>query len=114
MKSFDFFDNIYFYSEPVDFRMGAQKLFSFAENELLEVYKKSLFVFRGRSRNKIKMIYWDGTGIAMWQKILSEDKFFWPKSENLKIDITKEEIDLLLKGVNLSKVNFHKYKTYDN
>lgn len=73
------FDNIYFYRPFTDFRKGIYGLCAIVQGEMnLSPFENYLFLFSNSKRNKIKALYWDDTGFAMWVKYLEEDKYRWP------------------------------------
>jgi transposase len=64
-----------------------------------------LFVFRGNRRDSIKVLYFDHSGIALWQKRLERDKFIWPKklTESI-VQISPEQFAWLLDGYDVWKM----------
>ena len=71
---------IYLYREPVDFRKSINGLVMIVEQELgLSPFADALYVFCNRNRDKLKVVYWDQTGFALWYKRLEKEKFKWPK-----------------------------------
>jgi len=46
----------------------------------LDLFSGSLFAFCNRSRNIIKLLYWDKNGFCLWQKRLEKDMFKWPET----------------------------------
>lgn len=63
----------------------------------------NIFIFCGKTRKILKVLYWDQNGFCLWQKKLSKDKFPWPcEGENLE-NITLEKLHLLLKGIDFWK-----------
>ena len=107
------FDNIYFYRPYVDFRKGIYGLCSIVQEEMkLNPFDKYLFIFSNSSRNKIKALYWDKTGFAMWMKYLEEDKYKWPvhlEDDVFRVDVNK--LNELLVGFNPWQVA-HREKYY--
>lgn len=99
---FSYFDEIYLYRPVVDFRKGIVGLSYIVQDEMkLSPFNKSLYLFSNRDHNKIKALYWDDTGFALWYKILEKDRFKWPKhldDENIIVDIKK--LELFLRGLN--------------
>jgi transposase len=67
--------------DPVDMRKGIDGL-SYLVESLLAQHPMSghLFVFVGRDRHKVKILYWDRTGFALWYKRLERGKFPSPGS----------------------------------
>jgi transposase len=58
-----------------------------------------LYVFSNQDRRLLKVLYWDRTGFAMWQKRLERDKFPWPRTEEAAREITVEQLRMLLTGI---------------
>ena len=52
-----------------------------------------------KSRNKLKLLYWDKIGFALWYKQLAKDKFKWPVSyTESQLNLTEDELNRLLEG----------------
>jgi len=74
-----------------------------------------VFVFCNRSRNRIKMLLWDGSGLWVCAKRLEQGRFHWPwlpdaEPDNLDAYIlTHESLSLLLGGIDLSETNYRKW-----
>lgn len=66
-------------TKPVDFRKGHDGLAALVKNELhKDPFTGTVFVFRSRKADRLKLIYWDGSGIVMAYKRLEEHSFTWP------------------------------------
>lgn len=65
----------------------------------------SLFVFCNRYRNRVKLLYWDSDGLAIWYKRLEKGTFSLPEmgAEDGRID--RRDLNLLLEGVIPKKVS---------
>ena len=63
----------------------------------------SYFVFCGKTRRVLKVIYWDSTGFCLWQKRLENDTFPWPREGDAIDEMTFENIRLLIKGIDVWK-----------
>jgi len=74
-----------------------------------EMKKESLsgdiYVFCSRDRSLIKALYWERNGFCLWQKRLEKDKFPWPKTESEARKITREELMMLLSGIDFFKAH---------
>ena len=67
---------IYLYREFVDFRKSINGLAALVESETdLPLDSGALFLFTNKQRDKMKVLYWDKTGFALWYKRLEKDKF---------------------------------------
>jgi transposase len=70
----------------------------------------SYYVFCGKTRRVAKILYWDKTGFCLWQKRLEQDKFPWPREGSDMDEMARQNIRLLLKGIDVWKE--HKSLTY--
>ena len=67
--------------EPCDMRKGFNGLFTAVTQRLSEDPKSgALFVLGNRRRNRLKLLYFDGTGVCVLAKRLEEGTFHWPQS----------------------------------
>ncbi|OEE86241.1 IS66 family insertion sequence element accessory protein TnpB [Vibrio crassostreae] len=92
--------DIYLYRESVDFRKSINGLAAIIENDTdLPLGSGALFLFTNKQRDKIKVLYWDKTGFALWYKRLEKAKYKWPsKEKNQVFTLTQFELDRLLSG----------------
>ena len=88
--------------EPCDMRMGFEGLMAQAEQKLGEsVQGGAMFVFGNRRRTRIKILYWDGTGLWICSKRLAEGTFSWPQSEEKRVLLRAEALAMLTDGIDL-------------
>jgi len=75
---------------------GAMKLDGFAGH---------LFVFANRRKDRVKILYWDRDGFAVWAKRLEEGTYAMPfgGEEEPRREITAQELAALLSGIDLSQ-----------
>lgn len=114
MKEISYFNKIYISTRPIDFRKQIYGLSMLVKGifELSPLESdRSLFVFLNRNKQSIKILYWDKTGFAMWQKNLEKEKFKWKFSKNNEIDekksISQRELKWLLEGIDISRLKSH-------
>jgi transposase len=90
---------------PCDLRLSFNGLWAAAQTQLGEDPKSgALFVFGNRRRNRVKILYFDGTGVCVLAKRLEEGTFRWPHSAGepgAKIRLAPQALQLLLDGVDL-------------
>ena len=91
---------IYLYRESVDFRKSINGLAAIIEAETdLPLGTGALFLFTNKQRDKMKALYWDQTGFALWYKRLEKARFKWPTQEkNTVFTLTPVELNRLLSG----------------
>ena len=96
---------IYLALEPQDMRKSFNGLYAAAEEQLGEDPRNgALFVFCNKRRNRIKTLYFDGTGLWVSAKRLEAGTFSWPQPSRggqKKLKLAPEALQLLLDGVDL-------------
>jgi len=80
----------------------------------LDPFAGHLFVFSSRRRDRVKVLYWDRDGFALWSKRLEEGTYALPVGESpkeVRREITTQELGALLSGIDLaSAVRRKRYK----
>lgn len=102
---------IYLHVKPVDMRKSFDGLFGIVKNEFgHDVREGGLFLFLNRHRNRIKLMYWDVDGIAIWMKRLERGSFQHPQpaSTAKQLLIDAAQLHLLLSGIELQSVKRRK------
>jgi len=75
-------------------------------------FSGSVYLFCNRERKLIKAVYWDKTGFWLSQKRLEKDKYPWPQDESGARELTAEELQMLLAGIDFFRA--HKEVVYKN
>jgi transposase len=102
MLSFTGSLKIYVAVEPCDMRKSFQGLSALTATALhQDVRSGALFVFSNRTRNRLKILYWDGTGLWVLAKRLERHTYSWPKGEEKVICLRPEALAMLTDGVQL-------------
>ena len=90
---------------PVDMRRSFDGLASVAEGVARQnPLSGNLFVFRGRRGDRVKILYWDRDGYALWYKRLETGVFRFPADTREAREITAAELGMLLEGIDVSAV----------
>ena len=105
MLSFPSSLRIYVAIEPCDMRKSFNGLYALAEETLKEDPRSgALFVFCNKRRNRLKILYFDGTGLWVLAKRLEQGTFSWPKpsgSDQTKLKLAPEALAMLTDGIDL-------------
>lgn len=93
---------IYVAVEPCDMRKGYEGLAGLVTTTLQQDLRSgSLFVFGNRRRTRLKILYFDGTGLWLMTKRLEEGTFSWPQGGEKVIRLRPEAFAMLTDGVDL-------------
>lgn len=94
---------IYVAVQPVDMRKQFNGLWTAAQEQLGEDPKSgAVFCFINQERTRLKLLYWDGTGVWVLAKRLEKGRFSWPAGHReAKVALTPEALTMLLAGIEL-------------
>jgi transposase len=103
MKMFVNSSTIYLHRTFIDFRKSINGLSVIIAADMeLPVMSGALFIFCNKSQDKLKILYWDNTGFALWYKRLEQDKFKWPRATlGGCMKLTNQQLTWLLSGHNI-------------
>ena len=94
-----------------DMRKGFDGLYGLVKQHLnQDPLSGALFLFANRRRDRLKVLYWDGDGLAIWYKRLEQGTFQLPKSmgTDTHIEIRSDEFTMLLRGIELESIKRRK------
>jgi transposase len=96
--------------EPCDMRKGFNGLEALVEERLKESARSgALFLFTNRRRTRLKVLYWDGSGLWVLSKRLEAGRFSWPtgsEAGQVKLRLRPEAFALLSDGVEMKGAKF--------
>lgn len=91
-------------ARPADLRRSFEGLALLVRGALQEDERScQIFVFTNKRKDRIRMLYWDGTGLWLMTKKLEQGTFAWPKVPEgaAKIALRAEALEMLLSGLDL-------------
>jgi transposase len=93
----------------VDMRRSFDGLAALAEQVVREdPLSGHLFVFRGRRGDRMKILYWDRDGYALWCKRLEAGRFRFPTEDAAAREISAADLGLILEGIDVASVKRQK------
>jgi transposase len=95
---------VYVASTPVDFRKGAIGLMALVRDGGIDPFSGALHVFRSKRADKIKIVWFDGTGVCLFAKTLEETAFCWPKIAPTRVRLNHAQLLALIDGLDWTKV----------
>lgn len=85
---------------PIDLRASFNRLFALAQSVLQQdPLSGHWFVFTNQARNRVKVLFWDGSGLWVCAKRLEKGRFSWPAGEQACASLRGEELIALLAGL---------------
>jgi len=93
-------------TKPVDFRKGMDGLAALARETLAQdPFSGRILVFRSKRADRVKLLFWDGTGLMLISKRLEEGTFRWPPIMNGMMRLSAAQLAALLEGLDWSRVH---------
>ena len=104
---------VYLCVEPVDFRKQIAGLATLVQSQLaMNPFSAQLFVFTNRTRRQCRILVWERSGFVMWQKKLEKQRFAWPKRTDTVVSMSGTELNLLLDGYDIWRIEPHQTLHY--
>ena len=92
-------------TRPVDFRKGHDGLAALVASVLhKDPFTGTVFVFRAKRADRMKVLFWDGTGLVMAYKRLEETTFTWPAIRDGVMMLNHARFEALFSGLDWRKV----------
>jgi transposase len=86
-------------TRPVDFRKQADGLAAIVQAALgADPFCGTIYVFRSKRMDRVKLLWWDGTGICLMTKRLENGQFRWPPIEDGMMKLSAVQLSALLEG----------------
>jgi len=93
-------------TKPVDFRKGMEGLAALVREAMgADPFSGTVYVFRAKRADRVKLIFWDGTGMVLVTKRLEDGKFRWPGVQDAILRLSAVELQTLLEGLDWRRVH---------
>ena len=92
-------------TKPVDFRKQHDGLVAHVKSALhKDPFTGTVFLFRAKRADRLKLVYWDGTGLVMVYKRLEEQGFVWPAIRDGVMSLSHAQFEALFAGLDWRRV----------
>ena len=92
-------------TKPVDVRKGPDGLAAYVQEQMkIDPFCGTIYVFRAKRADRVKLLWWDGTGVCLLIKRLEGGPFRWPRIEDGVIRLSAAQLSALLEGMDFSRV----------
>ena len=98
---------LWYCSEPVDMRLGFDGLFALVRSRLLgDPLSGHLFIFRNRTADRLKVLYWGGHGLCLWCQRLEAGRYHFPTPppNSISMELSAGQFQMILDGIDLTRV----------
>jgi transposase len=97
---------IYLAPGATDMRKGFNGLHGLVSDKLrCDPLSGHVFLFANAQRNRLKLLFWDGSGLWVCAKRIEKGRLYWPEPKHgeAKIVLSHEEFAMLLGGIDLAQ-----------
>lgn len=106
---------VFLYTPPTDMRKSIDTLcIMITETLKMNPADGNLFLFRSKSGNKLKAIYYETNCFTLWYRRLEKGKFVFPRDADGAIEITQEHFHWLLASDKFSRLEAMRPNQYAN
>lgn len=95
---------VFLASQPVDFRKGPDGLLSLVRDSGSDPFSGALYVFRAKRKDRVKIVWWDGSGVCLYAKRLETTEFCWPRQTSGRIRLSSSQLMALVDGLDWKRV----------
>ena len=93
-------------TKPVDFRKGADGLAALVREQLRhDPFAGTIFVFRSKRADRLKILAWDGSGLVLLWKRLEHGAFRWPPVSDGVMRLSASQLAALMDGLDWSRLH---------
>ena len=95
---------VYLASQPVGFCKGPDSLLSLVRDAGSDPFSGALYVFWAKRTDRVKIVWWDGTGVCLFARRLEKSSFCWPRIGPVRVQLGHAQLMALLEGLDWKRV----------
>ena len=102
-------EHIYIACGYTDMRKSIDGLAALVQQRFqMDPFSRSLFLFCGRRRDRMKALFWEENGFVLLYKRLENAAFQWPKTEAEVQELTTQQFRWLMEGLSVDQPKAHR------
>jgi transposase len=97
---------LWYATQPVDMRLGFDGLFALVKNKLqADPLSGHLFIFRNRTADRLKVLYWSGHGLCLFCQRLEQGRYHFPDAptDATSIELSAVQFQMILDGIDIAR-----------
>jgi transposase len=99
-------------TRPVDFRKGAEGLAALVRETMgADPFSGAVYVFRAKRADRVKLLFWEGTGVVLVAKRLEDGEFRWPRIRDGVMRLSAAQLQALFEGLDWRRVHAPRHTT---
>ena len=98
---------LWYCPQAANMRLGFDGLFALVKNKLkADPLSGHLFIFRNRTADRLKVLYWGGHGLCLFCQRLEQGRYHFPDApaDAASIELSAGQFQMILDGIDLSRV----------
>jgi transposase len=95
---------VFLVSHPIDFRKGPDSLLSLVRDAGNDPFNGALYVFRAKRADRVKIVWWDGSGVCLYAKRLEKAQFCWPRIGHHRVQLNHAQLLALVDGMDWKRI----------
>ena len=95
---------VFLAAQPIDFRKGPDGMLALVRDAGSDPFNGSLYVFRAKRADRIKIVWFDGSGVCLFAKRLEKSSFCWPKIGAARIRLNSVQLAALVDGLDWKRI----------
>jgi transposase len=95
---------VFLRASAVDFRKGPDGLVALVRDAGADPFNGALYVFRSKRADRVKIVWFDGSGLCLFAKRLEHSHFIWPMPGGAEIRLSHAQLMALVEGLDWKRV----------
>jgi transposase len=95
---------VFLASHPIAFRKGPDSLLSLVRDAVSDPFNGTIYVFPAKRADRIKILWWDSSGVRLYAKRLEKAQLCWPRIGHSRVQLNNAQLLALVDGIDWKRV----------